>query len=155
MIDISRLIVIAITIEPITINGALVSRRIAIATDCWTWLVSYVIRVISDGVPSLSNSAWESSLMCKNKSRRSLVPTPWDAFDARYWHTSALQRPTVARITSIPPILQMYAVSPFRTPLSMIPAITSGTSNSKIASNSLQSGPMIHSFCSMQDIFVA
>lgn len=34
IIDISRLIVIAITIEPITINGALVSRRIAIATDC-------------------------------------------------------------------------------------------------------------------------
>ena len=57
MIDILTLIVIAIIIEPITINGALVSNRIVIATICCDWFTSFVILVMSDGVPSLSSSA--------------------------------------------------------------------------------------------------
>ena len=102
--DSLRLIVIAMTSEPAMMNGARVSRRIIIATDCCTMLVSLVMRVISEGVPSLSSSACERVLMCAKSARRILVPTPCDALEAKYWVNIALDQPSTASSTSSPPI---------------------------------------------------
>ena len=55
---------IAMTSEPMMINGARVSSRMHMAILCCTWLVSFVMRVIREGVPSLSSSACERLLIC-------------------------------------------------------------------------------------------
>ena len=96
--------VIAITSEPAMMNGARVSRRIIMAMDCCTVLVSLVMRVISEGVPSLSSSACESVLMWRKSARRILVPAPCDALDAKYCVNIALDQPSSASSTSRPPI---------------------------------------------------
>ena len=58
-------IVIAIIMEPITINGALVTNRMNIATPCSHWVVSPTSLVMSDGAPILSMSVCESVFMCE------------------------------------------------------------------------------------------
>ena len=54
-----KLIVNAMIIEPITINGLLRRRRSPMLMPFWTWLISSVIRVIRVSVPIVSSSVNE------------------------------------------------------------------------------------------------
>ncbi len=102
--DSLRSIVIAITAAPITRKGARTTSLISIATALWTWFTSFVTLVIRDGVPNLSSSAWEREPMCLNRSFLTTVPTPCEALEARYWHTSAQQSPRAPISIIMPPM---------------------------------------------------
>ena len=88
--------VIAIIIEPTTMNGARVTSRMNMATPCSHWVVSPTSRVMSDGAPIRSTSACESVFMCEYRPRLKLVPKPIDARDAKNCATSAKPSPTAA-----------------------------------------------------------
>ena len=94
----------AITVAPMTRNGARTTRRMSMATASCNWFTSLVMRVISDGVPIWSISPWERVLMCWNISERSTVPKPWLARAAQYWQISAQPRPTSPSSTITPPM---------------------------------------------------
>ena len=94
----------AITVAPTARNGARTTSRMSMATASWSWLTSPTMRVMSDGVPIRSSSAWERLLIFRNRSRRSAVPTPWEATDAKYWQVSELASPTTPSSTMTPPM---------------------------------------------------
>ncbi|MNN99740.1 hypothetical protein D3C81_2194670 [compost metagenome] len=49
--------IIDMMIAPIQINGARTTSRISMATASCSWFTSFVIRLISEGVPKMSSSA--------------------------------------------------------------------------------------------------
>ncbi len=100
-------IVNAMTVAPITKNGALTTNLISIATAVCTWLTSLEMRVTSAAVPSLSSSLYDSVLMCLYRSSRSRVPTPCEATLAIYWQISANVSPHTASATNIMPCFQI------------------------------------------------
>ena len=94
----------AITMAPSTKNGERITSRIIIATESCAWLMSLVMRVMSEGVPSLSSSAWEKRLICRKKALRSSVPNPWEQRAAQYWQISAHMSPNAPKKNSNTPI---------------------------------------------------
>ena len=136
----------AMIIAPNTINGERKNNRSTRLTPDWIWLMSLVILVIRLVVPSVSISVYESDSICLNKADFNSVENPTAAFAAKYWAVSDDASPTTPRSTSKAPIHNTCGVSCLAIPLSMIDAITSGTNNSKEASNNLNNGPSTDSF---------
>ena len=95
---------IAITVAPTARNGARTTSRISMATASWSWFTSPTMRVISDGTPTRSSSAWERLLIFWNRSRRRAVPTPCEATEAKYWQVRELASPTTPSSTITPPM---------------------------------------------------
>ena len=102
--DSFRSMVIAMMMPPMHKKGARITRRISIATAYCSWLTSPVTRLISDGVPKRSSSAWDRVPIFANTALRSPVPNPCEVTEATYWHTSAHSRPTVTIPSMMPPM---------------------------------------------------
>ena len=117
---------IAMMTPPIARIGAV--RRIvsAICRKSWTCWTSFVLRVISDGVPKRVISRAEKCCTRSKTAPRTSRPTPIDARDAKYTLTMARTPRTSVTASMTVPIRQMYSVSPFATPLLMMSAFRLG-----------------------------
>ena len=138
----------AMIMAPNTMIGERRNRRSTIFTPDCTWLISLVMRVIMVEVPALSMLVKSSPRIWSNRACLSLVENPTAALAAKNWAVMEDTSPTTANASRHSPILPMYPTSGLvlPIPLSMIPAITRGTSSSKKASRSLKSGARTHSF---------
>jgi len=95
-------------------------------TTCWTCSTSFVLRVMSDGVPKWFTSTWENVWTCRKTALRTSRPKAIATFAPQYVPmTDAPPNTSVMRIIR-PPVRQMKLRSPFTTPLLMISAFSSG-----------------------------
>ena len=81
----------AATMEPTARSGQRMSWRMPRAIATCTWFTSFVMRVVSEGVPKRSTSSAESSIVLRKSASRRSVPTPCDTRAAIRWHTSVKQ----------------------------------------------------------------
>ena len=79
--------------------------------------------------------------MCAKSVCRSRAVAPVAALAAKYCAVTEQTNPAAPSATNTSDQRRIYAVSARTTPVSMIFAMMSGTSNSRSASNSLNSGP--------------
>ena len=121
----------AIMTPPTAMMGALTTILRVIRTTIWTWVMSLVVRVMSDAVPSLSNSRREKrSTREKTFSRRSR-PKPVEVLEDRYPAPMAQAIPMKATRSIRPPVSRIYRVSPAGIPTSTIFAMSVGSDSSE------------------------
>lgn len=121
----------AIMTPPIAMIGALTTILRVIRTTIWTWVMSLVVRVMSDAVPSLSNSRREKrSTREKTFSRRSR-PKPVEVLEDRYPAPMAQAIPMKATRSIRPPVSRIYRVSPAGIPTSTMFAMSVGSDSSE------------------------
>ena len=71
----------AMNAPPTMTIGALIIMRIIIRIMSWIWRMSFVVLVISEGVPILSISHWLSDSTLTNSARRSDRPKQAETFE--------------------------------------------------------------------------
>ena len=91
-----KLMVNAMIMEPMTMNGLRRRRRSPMLIPFCTWLISSVIRVIRVSVPIVSSSVKENPWMWSNTACLKLVAQPTLALAAKYCAVKLQLRPTAA-----------------------------------------------------------
>ena len=139
----------AMIAAPSTIKGERSSRRRVRFMPICTWFASLVMRVMRVEAPMTSVWAKERLFMCLKSA--SLMPrtNPALALAAKYCAATVLASPTTPRPTikrHISAIYPPFPPSGLFIPLSIIFATTMGTSSSKEASSSLNTGAATASF---------
>ncbi len=66
----------AMMMPPMAMMGAMIIMRMTIMAKICTWVMSFVVRVMRDGVPILSNSCREKPSTCVKTMRRRSRPNP-------------------------------------------------------------------------------
>ncbi len=97
----------AITIPPIQIIGALSIMRSIILHTCCIWAISFVVLVIREAAPNLSNSCSEKPSALEKTSWRSIVPNPVAVLDDKKLPRTAQTVPATAMSSIRPPILKI------------------------------------------------
>ena len=116
----------AMITPPTLMIGAITIRVSPACTSTCTCWMSFVLRVISDGVPKRCISRAENACTPLNTAARMSAPEPIATREAKYTATTETT-PRTSVIPSIrPPVVQMYPRFPLTTPLLMMSAFRFG-----------------------------
>ena len=120
---------------PTHMTGALTKMRMRPLIKSVIWLVSFVMRVMSDPLSSLSALLSEKTMIFLNTSSRRSAPKLWETRVARIFRVAAKTAPRAVTASIMRPYRRMADICPVRMPSSIILDMIVGCIRSHSASN--------------------